>query len=160
MTRSKILSDIHSDALRLHGLATGVDLIFSNSAGGRSPQSEAVYALISSLVDLSRKVADDLEAAEDAARDPGPQVQGLRDAVSPARLDLNAARARADLAAEALGVDRFEHDLLAADRAPTDELFAWCNEHGVSLDFLFVGDVRGLIRANARLRGADASTPA
>ncbi len=65
MTNAKPLGDIHVDALRLHGLAAGADLIFSNSHLGRSPETEALHALLSSLVDLSRAVADDLEAADE-----------------------------------------------------------------------------------------------
>ena len=53
--------------------------------------------------------------------------------------------ARAAFIAEALGVTSPSR-LLAADRAPSPELLAFCRETGASLDFIFLGDIRPMLR--------------
>lgn len=60
--------------------------------------------------------------------------------------------ARLAYAAEALGVEtprELPIDLLADDGAPHDRVMAFCNETGTSLDFIYSGDIRPMLRSFA-----------
>lgn len=64
--------------------------------------------------------------------------------------DYTDAEARLQFYADTIGVEA-PQALLAADGAPSAELLNFCNRYGASLDWIFRGDVRGMIRLAADL---------
>ena len=58
--------------------------------------------------------------------------------------DLTKAQERMELYAHTINVDPPAR-LLCDEGAPSDELLMFCQEHGASLDWIFRGDVRGMI---------------
>ncbi|NRA99318.1 MAG: hypothetical protein HRU32_05765 [Rhodobacteraceae bacterium] len=65
------------------------------------------------------------------------------------KIDMYAAEARAKHYAKTIGVAP-PSKLMDAERAPTDELLTFCNENGMSLDWVFLGDVAPMVRASFR----------
>ena len=66
------------------------------------------------------------------------------------KIDYTAAEARAEVIADTLGI-RPVTNLNGRDGAPSAELMRWCRKYGVSLDYVFAGDIRPLIRRAAEL---------
>lgn len=60
-------------------------------------------------------------------------------------IDFVAAEARLHLYADTIGVEP-PHRLLDAQSAPAPELIDFCIRYGASLDWIFLGDVRAMIR--------------
>ena len=58
------------------------------------------------------------------------------------------AQERVNFFADTLGV-RPPARLLTADHAPAPELMNFCQQYGASLDWIFLGDVRRMIRDSA-----------
>lgn len=59
-------------------------------------------------------------------------------------INLTEAEARMHFYADTIGVEPPDR-LLCDDRAPTPELLIFCACYGASLDWIFLGDVRGMI---------------
>lgn len=72
-------------------------------------------------------------------------------------LEIAAAQARTEVAAEALGLTHQPpRTILAPDGAPDARLLAWAARHGVSLDWIFRGDTKTLLRYTQRqLKGSE-----
>ena len=66
------------------------------------------------------------------------------------KLDFEKAAQRVKLYAETIGVSPPAR-LLCDEGAPAPELMAFCHEFGASLDWIFLGDVRGMIRDSYKL---------
>jgi len=65
------------------------------------------------------------------------------------KLDYVAAEARMQVYADTIGVEPPAR-LLDQDGAPAPELLKFCITHGASLDWIFCGDVRAMIRDSAK----------
>ena len=63
----------------------------------------------------------------------------------PSIENMEATRARLDIHAAEAGVKPPVH-LLADDGAPSDEVFAYCDRHNLTLDWVYCGDKRKLRR--------------
>lgn len=60
------------------------------------------------------------------------------------------AEARVEFYADTIGVTPPAR-IVTKGRAPSPELLTFCNRYGASLDWIFLGDIRGMIRGNYRL---------
>lgn len=70
---------------------------------------------------------------------------------------ITAAHDRLEFASDALrSTTPIPVDLVGPNGGPCPKLLAWCNKHGVSLDWIFRGDVAWLIREVSRNRLARA----
>ncbi|MDP5217124.1 hypothetical protein Q5Y75_07840 [Ruegeria sp. 2205SS24-7] len=65
-------------------------------------------------------------------------------------IDYEKAEARAKLYAHTIGVNS-PASLVADDGAPSREVLNFCLTNGASLDWIFLGDVRGMIRDSYKL---------
>ena len=61
-----------------------------------------------------------------------------------------AAAARVEFAADALGLTDYPRQVLDRNGTPTVQLLKWADQHNVSLDWIFRGDVSGLLRSAAK----------
>lgn len=64
--------------------------------------------------------------------------------------DITAAEARVHFYADTIGVEPPAR-LLCPEGAPAPELLTFCRQHGASLDWIFCGDLRAMIRDSAKL---------
>lgn len=69
--------------------------------------------------------------------------------------DYTDAEARMQFYADTIGVEPPAR-VLAEDGAPAPELLRFCVRYGASLDWIFLGDVRGMIRDSYRVARGDA----
>ena len=66
-------------------------------------------------------------------------------------IDITAAEARAQFFADTLGLEPPTR-LIADDGAPAPELMVFCDQSGMSLDWVFLADLRSMLRATFRTR--------
>jgi len=64
----KTLSDLQSDAIYLHAMAQGIDALYDTLRPEISPASNSMPAMFQSLIERARRLADDLETLESAAK--------------------------------------------------------------------------------------------